>query len=113
MGRPDVWEPGSVAGRFLDGHGRPISMGERVTVDGHFGTVVGLSDPDGEVDDGRRVYFPPALTVRFDDGDEERLLFEHSYDCAYRCEDAAVLVASRLFEFMADLSRAVDGVWAR
>lgn len=108
MGRPDVWEPGLVAGRFLDGHGKPIGLGERVSVDGHFATVVGLSDPDADVSDGRTTYFPPCLSVRFDDGDEERLLFEHSYDCAYRCEDAAVLVVSRLFEFVADLSRAVE-----
>ncbi len=57
---------------YIDALGNEFKVGDRV-VDGQgLGTVISVSDPDGDVDDeGRSIYISPKATVRFDNGDEE------------------------------------------
>lgn len=96
---------------FQDFNGQPIGRDSRITVDGAFATVLNLSSPDGDVDEGRVIYFPPSMTVRFDvDGTEERLLCEVADDGAIQCDDAHVLVSSPLFEMMHGLAKREWGI---
>jgi hypothetical protein len=47
--------------------GEPLSAAEAS------GTILSISDPDGDVgDEGRSIAIPPRITVRFDDGVEDR-----------------------------------------
>jgi hypothetical protein len=67
---------------YLDANENPIKKGDRVRIanldkrdigDSEFyGTITGISDPDGDVDDeGRSIGIPPRVTILFDDGGEE------------------------------------------
>ncbi len=58
--------------RWTDANGKPLRMDTRVRCTGDMeapaGTIVMLSDPDGDVDDeGRSIYLPARVAVRWDD----------------------------------------------
>jgi hypothetical protein len=67
---------------YVDAKGNEIVQGDRVRIAGlddysgdpsPFGEIVELLPADGDVDDyGRSVLVPPTITVKFDDGDEDR-----------------------------------------
>jgi hypothetical protein len=60
--------------RVLDALGNVVSVGSRVLyADESLGTVLAISDPDADYDDelGRGVFYPPKVTVRLDDGEQD------------------------------------------
>jgi hypothetical protein len=68
-------EPYQGEPEHIDANGKPLKVGSRVTVGpepGDQGTVVSISDLEGDVDDeGRSIAIMPRVYVRFDDGVED------------------------------------------
>jgi hypothetical protein len=83
---------------YIDGDGNPLAVGSRVAVGdgpGDQGTVVRISDLDGDVDDeGRSVAIMPRVYVRFDGGVEDDFGTSASggyYEPpVFQCDDVAV-----------------------
>jgi hypothetical protein len=84
----------------VDVDGSEIEGGRRVHVTGSpdvRGTVTGITDPDGDVDDeGHTIGISPRVVVMFDDGEDDR--FTTSYtgrgpgeDAPWECEDLKVI----------------------
>ena len=82
----------------LDSNGNTIRVGARTAEND--GTVVEISDPDGDVNSyGRLVGINPMVLVEYDDGSEDRYLtrwnatgpWDDDRD-DYTCDDIAVMV---------------------
>jgi hypothetical protein len=85
---------------ILDSNGTALKVGMRV-LDKHGdeeGTITGLSDPDGDVNEyGRPVPIGPYVVVRYDNGDIERWTATWNatgpwddYRTDYTCDDVTV-----------------------
>jgi hypothetical protein len=51
------------------------------------GIVLSSTTADGDMDEGRMVYYPPKITVRFLDGDEDTFRFEDLEVLEHELED--------------------------
>jgi hypothetical protein len=64
----------------------------KIPVEESSGVIIQLSDPDGDVDDeGRSVYWPPRVTILFDDGIEDYFDGHHVYGRGFTFEDLVKL----------------------
>lgn len=84
--------------QHLDADGKPLAVGSRVSVGdkpGDQGTVVRISDLDGDVDDeGRGYAIMPRVYVRFDDGVEDDFGTSGGtsfYEQTFQCDDVTVV----------------------
>lgn len=84
----------------VDGEDKRLVVGGRVFLYGyqhhgvikHHGVITEISDPDGDVDEGRIVGINPRVFVRFDDGD----LDDYSTHLPYKNWDAGIYVCDDL-----------------
>lgn len=64
----------------------------------YYGVILGISDPDGDVDDyGRTIGIAPRVTVLFDDGSDDRFIASWTAkgpwdeDAPYQCDDVTAI----------------------
>lgn len=87
----------------VDANEQPLAEGSRVRLVGtedEFGVVLYVSDPDGDMVEGRMIGYPPTVRVRFDDGVEDSLPASsrarwYDEDPNYQCDDLVALTEGR------------------